>query len=320
MPEQMRRREFLAACSLTAASALPQGREFRPAPAPAKPAPGRIIDMHVHTWFREQKEAPQFAEHTTNRSRPDGDYQINPGWEQFRYDMGAVDKAVILHVARDLGAKGNDEIAAIAKRWPERLVPFGSVNPTYAEAAGEFRRGVKELGLRGFKLSPIYQKFHPMDPGACRIYTLAQEWGIPLMFHTATAQAADVPLRWADPLLFDDVAYAFPRLKIVMAHLGHPWQRECIVMARKHPNVYMELSATFYRPWSLFNALMLAWEWSQDHKIFFGTDWPVTTPRETMEGLRNLNQLARGGNPRIPDEVIEGIIHRDALKVLGVAA
>jgi hypothetical protein len=39
-----------------------------------------------------------------------------------------------------------------------------------------------------------------------------------------------------------------------------------------------------------------------------------------MEGLRNLNQFAKGGNPRIPGEVIEGIIHRDALKILGINA
>ena len=91
------------------------------------------------------------------------------------------------------------------------------MNPTHRDALDEFKRGVKELGLRGFKLSPVYQKFEPMDPGACRIYSQAQEWGIPLMFHTATAQAPEVPLRYADPVAFDDVAYAFPRLKIVLA-------------------------------------------------------------------------------------------------------
>jgi uncharacterized protein len=221
-------------------------------------------------------------------------------------------------VARDEGRKGNDEIAAIAKKWPEKLVPFGSVNPTYPEAVEEFTRGHKQLGFKGFKLSPIYQNFSPLDPAPCRIYALAQEWGVPLMFHAATAQAANVPLRLANPVLFDDVAYAFPRLKIIMAHLGHPWQREAIVMARKHPNVYLELSANFYRPWSLYNALLLAWEWAQTDKIFFGTDWPVTTARETMAGLRSLNQFAKGGNPRIPEEVIEGIIHRDSLAILGI--
>ena len=39
-----------------------------------------------------------------------------------------------------------------------------------------------------------------------------------------------------------------------------------------------------------------------------------------MEGLRSLNRFARGGNPRIPDDVIEGIIHRDALRILEIDA
>jgi predicted TIM-barrel fold metal-dependent hydrolase len=319
----MNRRDFLKVGPLAlAGAAFPQGREFRPAPPPSSPSTRRIVDFHVHTWFQMEKAAaPQFTERNSNSARPDGDYQLNASWDQFRYDMGAVDKAVILHVATtDVGRKGNDENAALARKWPEKLVPFGSVNPTFPDALDEFRRGVKELGLKGFKLSPVYQKFHPMDPAACRIYAQAEAWGIPLIFHTATAQAADVPLKYADPVPFDDVAYAFPNLKIIMAHLAHPFQRECMVMARKHPNVYMDISANFYRPWMLYNALLFAWEWSQTEKIFFATDWPVTTARETMAGLRSLNRFAQGGNPRIPDEVIEGIIYRDSLGILGIQA
>jgi len=323
----MNRRDFVkagglgwAAAGLPARSA-PQGREFRPAPPPQPPTTRRIIDVHVHPWFQmEEPAAPKFTERIHNSARPDGDYQINPSWKQFQYDMNAVDKVVILNIAPDEGKATNDRLAAVARQWPEKLVPFGSVNPAYPGALEEFQRGVKELRLKGFKLSPIYQKFHPMDASACRTYAQAEEWGIPLMFHAATAQAADVPLRYANPILFDEVAYAFPRLKIILAHLGHPWQRECVVMARKHPNVYMDLSANFYRPWLLYNALLLALEWGQTGKIFFGTDWPVTTARETMDGLRRLNRFAQGGNPRIPDEVIEGIIHRDALAILGIEA
>ena len=277
--------------------------------------------MHVHPWFEDEKAPePKFSARAWNSSRPDGDFQMNASWEQFQYDMGAVDKAVILHVARDLGVKGNDEIAALAKRWPEKLVPFGSVNPTLPAALEEFQRGVKELGLKGYKLSPIYQKFDPMSAEAARIYSQAQEWCIPLIFHTATAQGRGRAAQVRESLLFDDVAYAFPRLKIIMAHFGHPWQRECTVMARKHRNVYMELSANFYRPWELFHALQFAMGWGQTGKIFLGTDWPVTTARETIAGLRDLNRFARGGNPRIPDDVIEGIIHRDALRILEIDA
>jgi len=319
----MRRRDFLGAVPLGLVGsdrAFPQGREFRPAPPFPKVERGRIIDVHVHIFFQDKKaDAPVFTPRGRNSARPDGDVQMNASWDQFKFDMSAVDKACILHVAQeDVGTKGNDQIAAVAKRWPEKLVPFGSVNPRFAGALDEFKRSIKELQFRGCKLSPIYQKFEPMSPEACRIYGKAQEWGVPLVFHTATAQAPDVPLKYADPLAFDDVAYAFPDLKIVMAHFGHPWQRECIVMARKHPNVYIELSANYYRPWSLYHALLLAMEWGQSDKIFFGTDWPFTTARETMSALRGLNQFAKGGNPPIPEEVIEGIIYRDALKVLGI--
>lgn len=317
----MYRRAFLkaAGCAAWGRGVFAQGRLFRQNPPFTPPASNRIIDMHVHTFFQEKKaDMPVFSPQLNN-SRPDGVYQMNASWEQFQYDMGPVYKAVVLHVAqKDVGKEGNNFNAALGKRWPEKIIPFGSVNPNFPEALDEFKRGVKELGLKGFKLSPIYQSFHPMDRAACRIYEQAEEWGIPLIFHTATAQADNVPLKYANPVLFDDVAYAFPRLKIVMAHMGHPWQRECIVMMRKHPNVYTELSGTFYRPWDFYQSMMLAMEWAQTHKILFGTDWPITTARETMAGIRKVNQFSPAGLPRIPEKVIDGIIYRDSLSLLGL--
>ena len=71
----------------------------------------------------------------------------------------------------------------------------------------------------------------------------------------------DAPLRYAHPLLMDEIAIRFPELRVVMAHMGHPWQRETIVTIRKHPNVYADVSALFYRPWSFYEGLRLATEW-----------------------------------------------------------
>jgi predicted TIM-barrel fold metal-dependent hydrolase len=326
----MNRRDFLrntvvpavAASGLSSSwleQAAAQGRKLRAIPPVEPPATKRIIDMHVHATFQDDEpDEPRFAP-VLNTSRPDATYQINATWEQFQYDLDVVDKGCLLHVARgDVGKKGNDRIAATAKRWPEKLIPFGSVNPLFAEALDEFKRAVEVLGVKGFKLSPIYHGFHPMDPRVVRIYSQAQEWGIPLIFHTATAQAANIPLKWADPILFDDVAHAFPELKIIMAHLGHPWQKECFVMARKHRNVYVELSGNFYRPWLFYQALLFAVEWGQTYKILFGSDWPITTPRETIEGLNNVNQFAKAGLPEIPQAVIDSIIYRDSLALLGI--
>ena len=326
----MNRRDFLrntvvpavAASGLSSSwleRAAAQGRKLRAIPPVEPPATKRIIDMHVHAWFQnDEPDEPLFAP-MLNNSRPDATYQINATWEQFQYDLDLVHKGCLLHVAQgDVGKKGNDRIAATVKRWPEKLIPFGSVNPLFADALDEFKRAVEVLGVKGFKLSPIYQGFHPMDPRVVRIYSQAQEWGIPLIFHTATAQAANIPLKWADPILFDDVAHAFPEMKIIMAHLGHPWQKECFVMARKHPNVYLELSGNFYRKWHFYQALLFAAEWGQTYKIMFGSDWPITTPRETIEGLNNVNQFAKAGLPEIPQAVIDRIIYRDSLALLGI--
>ena len=46
------------------------------------------------------------------------------------------------------------------------------------------------------------------------------------------------PGEGAGTILIDEVALAFPELKIVMTHLGDPWISETVSMLIKHPNVY----------------------------------------------------------------------------------
>jgi predicted TIM-barrel fold metal-dependent hydrolase len=56
------------------------------------------------------------------------------------------------------------------------------------------------------------------------------------------------------------------------------------------------------------------------HKLLFGTDYPFTHAQDSIQGLKNVNAItANSGLPRISDEVIEGILSRDALMLLGVA-
>ena len=81
----------------------------------------------------------------------------------------------------------------------------------------------------------------------------------------------------------DEIAIRFPELRVVMAHLGHPWQRETIATIRKHPHVYADVSALFYRPWSFYEAR--ACDRGALEK-FFGSDFPIATPAETAGGPR----------------------------------
>ena len=140
-----------------------------------------------------------------------------------------------------------------------------------------------------------------------------------MLFHQGTSPMREAPIRYAHPLLVDEIAMRYPDLVIVMAHLGHPWQVETCVVIRKHPNVYADLSANFYRPFSFWEQMVKANEWNVMDKILFGTDYPITYVEESIDHLRRVNEIVEGTNlPRVPAEKMEEIIHRDALSLLGL--
>ena len=113
----------------------------------------------------------------------------------------------------------------------------------------------------------------------------------------------EAPLRYAHPLLMDEIAIRFPELRVVMAHMGHPWWRETIVTIRKHPHVYADISATFYRPWSLYEGMRLATEWNVFEKILFGSDFPIATPARRPRACGDVNApIAGTGLPAVPLE------------------
>ena len=54
-------------------------------------------------------------------------------------------------------------------------------------------------------------------------------------------------------------------------------------------------------------------------KILFGTDYPFSTVERTVAGLRGINRLVEGTPlPMIPAEVIDAIIERPTLELLGL--
>jgi len=91
------------------------------------------------------------------------------------------------------------------------------------------------------------------------------------------------------------------------------------VLIRKQPNVFADVSALFYRPWQFYNSMRLAEEYGVLRKLLLGSDYPFTTPQETVERLRALNELPRrAGLPPVSDEGIEALIQRDTLSLLGI--
>ena len=280
-----------------------------------------IVDVHSHVpTHRERVPPDEYVENS--KWRPDRVVAATTTWDDYTAAFANVDVSVAFTIARNrelLDLELNDTVAAFVAEAPDRRIGFLSVHPEVDGAPDELERACDDLGLKGVKLGPNYQIFDPLAAPALRIYELAERRGLPILFHQGASPVREAPLKYAHPLLMDEIATQFPELRIVMAHLGHPWQRETIVTIRKHPHVYADISATFYRPWSFYEGLRLATEWGALDKLLFGSDFPIATPAETIAGLRRVNDPVAGtALPPVPLDAIEVLIHRDPLPLLGL--
>jgi predicted TIM-barrel fold metal-dependent hydrolase len=293
-----------------------------------------IVDVHTHTpRHRERPQQPgQFQRADLAPMRPDRKNPDATTWDDYLAAMRPVDRSICFNIAAppadDPAPSGgpvaparelNDETAAFVRAYPDQLIGFLAVHPRQPDALEEIERAVGDLGLHGVKLGPNYQNFDPLGEDAFRIYRRAQELRLPVLFHQGTSPARYADLDYAHPRHMDRVASAFPDLRIVMAHMAHPWQIDCIAVIRKHPHVYADISALFYRPLSYYQCMRLATEWSVLHKLLFGSDYPVATPQETIEALPRVNDIIEGTRlPPVPLDELDRIVQRDSLDLLGL--
>jgi predicted TIM-barrel fold metal-dependent hydrolase len=234
--------------------------------------------------------------------------------------MAGVDKVIVFGLrAHHSGLRvPNEYIAAYAASHPEKVIGFGAIDPSF-DPIDETLDEIVRLKLRGVKLGPIYQNIHPADPRMVRVYQFCQAHQLPIMIHQGTTFVRTGPLKYALPILLEDIVVEFPELRMIIAHLGHPWIADTLVLIRKHPHLYSDISALHYRPWQFYNALILAKEYGVLDKLLFGSDYPFTTPEAQIHGLRNINHFAEGTNlPRLSSEEIERLIYSPTLTCLGL--
>ena len=183
--------------------------------------------------------------------RPDRPVAATTTWADYEEAFADVELSVAFTIARTAARvvpELNDYVAEFVAAAPGRRLGFLSIHPEVPGAARRAR-------TRSYGARPGRHQTRPELPGvrsarvppALRIYELAERHGLPILFHQGASPVREAPLRFAHPLLMDEVAIRFPELRVVMAHLGHPWQRETIVTIRKHPHVYADVSALFYR-------------------------------------------------------------------------
>ena len=280
-----------------------------------------IIDMHSHAWQFPEHFDERFRQQARDVARADRDLDLSVTYEAYRAGAQTTDKTVVFGGKARLSGVWVDDayVADYVATHPDRLIGFLSVDPTQDGWQDEMRYGHQELGLKGIKLLSMYAGFYPHDPLLEPLWPYASENHLPVLLHTGTTFVAQAPIDCTLPRHLDPVATKYPDVKIVMAHLSHPYEGECVAVIRKHPNVYTDVSALHYRPFQFYNSLMLVQEYGVWHKLLFGSDYPFTTIDASIAGIRSLNDMLEGtALPRLDSDEIEALIHRDSLSLLGL--
>jgi uncharacterized protein len=271
----------------------------------------QLIDFHVHvgtrhhwtpwviSFFRQQN--PEYIDNFVEDITHEGVLKY--------LDGQGVDRAVVLaeYAPKTTGVVTNEFVEEFC-RGTERLIPFGSINlKEETEPAAQAERCIKELNCRGLKFLPTYVHFFPDDPRLLSVYEVAQDLGVPVMFHTGTSIFKGSRIKFGNPLLLDEVAEDFPGLSIVMSHAGRPfWYSEAEWMLRRHKNTYIDLAGIPPRQLpSIFPHL----EKLRD-RFVFGSDWPgIPSIAAQARAIRELS---------FSPGTIEAILWENAAQLLGM--
>lgn len=279
-----------------------------------------IVDCHTHIWESPRQLGRGSAEWLRRMS--DGAVLLaDPGSHQSAAQC--VERSWVLGFrSRHLGGEvPNTLLARFVRSHPDKLLGAAGVDPSADDAYDQLAQVAYEPAFAGVSISPAVQDFHPADSRAQRLYEFCAERGLVVFVHQGTHLPAEAKMEYARPYLWDEVLRDHPKLKMVLTDLGHPWLLETVSLLAKHPNLYADVGGLIRRPWQAYAALCQVHQFGVMDKLLFGSDFPFFTAAEAIEGLYRVNEMTQDTNlPHVPREQIRGIIERDAMAALGVAA
>jgi len=234
-----------------------------------------VLDIHTHALIRKLwKEGPlDHVRHANPDAYASADELGRPDFMRWMLAEQGVSHAAILAEEAPITSGMIDSVSILKyAAQVDEFYAFVSLNPFLETSLVGRLDELRSMGtVKGIKLLPPYQHFAPNDACVYPLYDRAQELGLPVTFHTGTSRFPGTRLKYADPLLVDDVAVDFPRLTILLAHAGRGvWYKEAALLAQLHENVYLDIAGLPPRnlPAYFPNLSRIA------HKLVFGSDFP----------------------------------------------
>jgi predicted TIM-barrel fold metal-dependent hydrolase len=201
----------------------------------------------------------------------------------------------------------------------DRFWLAGSADPRNLtdERLNELEADMASGKIRAVKLYIGYQHFYPDDDDCVPIYQLLMKYDLPVIFHTGDCVSTMARLKFSHPLTVDDLAFRFPDLKIVMAHMGNPWLWDAAEVIYKNENVYADLSGLItglpeayrdeYRERLLHQLENAIYYCGADH-MMFGTDYCLAAHADSIEFFSKL---------KIKEEDMENFLFKNAVELYG---
>lgn len=165
----------------------------------------------------------------------------------------------------------------------------------------EIRDKVISHGARAIKLHPPISRFYPNHESLWPVYETAQALDVPIVFHCGAHPHPDdpkLPVEYSKPEHFEDVAAAFPKLRLVLAHMGvgpaewyphlfQPYYDAALALARRHPHLCFDVSAAAGAEWPQDKLVAMIRDIGAE-RVLFGSDFPWWDPGVAQRGLERL--------------------------------
>jgi uncharacterized protein len=279
------------------------------APAAWRP-PFPCIDVHVHLHPPRLAAAIErhFAGHGWMAAHPFdpakvADTLAERGVERFCFFSYAHKPGM----AREL----NRWVAETAATLPA-AVGFGTLHADDPDVDAVAAEATATLGLRGFKFHHSVQRFHVDDERLWGIYARAEAAGTVFVLHVGTMPYRD-PFTGVER--FRRVLARFPRLTVVVAHMGAFESEAFLALLDAHPNLFVDTTMAMAPaagryvggdPSVIADATLVRYQ----DRILFGSDFPLI-PYDYEEERRWAWDRA------LPDGVRRKIFHDNAARLLG---
>jgi predicted TIM-barrel fold metal-dependent hydrolase len=239
-----------------------------------------IVDAHAHVWPDNLAARVLATRPVGMDSRHDG--TLAGLWRTM--DDSGIDMALTLGIANvpEHVARTNEFIGSVDR---SRFVPFGTVHPALTNE--ENLKYLRDNGIPGVKLHPLFQDLAFNDPRVVDLLTALADEGIIVLTHAGAGGDAAANERGA-PHHLKALIEAVPALTLVAFHFGG-YQRleeaeELIVggsalLETSWPPSVASLDADRVRA--------IVARHGAD-RVVFGSDWPMTDPAAEIAGIRAL--------------------------------